>query len=44
MYLIYIDESGTSVKYNKDPKRFSLTGCIINEQDEGNQFGLLLID
>lgn len=33
MYLIYIDESGTAVKYNKDPKRFSLTACIVNEQD-----------
>lgn len=33
MYLIYIDGSGTSVKYNKDPKHFSLTACIINEKD-----------
>jgi hypothetical protein len=33
MYLIYIDESGTPVKYNKDPKHFSLTGCITNEKD-----------
>ncbi len=31
MYLIYIDESGTSVKFKKDPKHFSLTACIINE-------------
>lgn len=33
MYLIYIDESGTPVKFSKDPKHFSLTACIINEKD-----------